>query len=234
MAALLAVVAMLATSALWPTEAAKAKSELQWKSKMVNMTVTHEATFDILVKGYDDSGDLHGTLKIGLFGEKVPMTVFNFVELCNGSKRPGGDLKFSNSVCHKLIPDMHFQCGDITTGDGSGGASAFGQTFRDENFEVGHSERGTVSMANKGPDSNGSQFFIVFRRIRSLDGKHVAFGQIVDKASLEFLDKLNEINSESPTFKPSKTIRLMDCTAHKLKKPLSITRTANAKQDRFQ
>lgn len=68
--------------------ATAAKNPLQWKSKTVNETVTAEATLEFLIKNYDDSGDLHGSIKIGLFGEKVPMTVLNFVTICNGVKRP--------------------------------------------------------------------------------------------------------------------------------------------------
>ena len=85
MAALLALV-LVATSAAM-SEAAKTQ-KLMVESKKVNETITAEATLEFLIKNYDDSGDLHGSVKIGLFGEKVPMTVLNFVSLCNGVKRP--------------------------------------------------------------------------------------------------------------------------------------------------
>merc|ERR1719239_1462922 len=101
------------------------------------------------------------------------MTVLNFQSICNGVKRPSGELAYSNTYCHRLVPDLNFQCGDVTVGDGTGGISM--------------SEKGTIAMANKGPNSNGSQFFITFRSWQYLDGYHVGFGQVVGKESLEFL-----------------------------------------------
>lgn len=238
MAASLLAVAILATSAaLGPisvAQAAKSPKPLQWKPKMVNETVTAEATLEFMIKNYDDSGDLVGTVKIGLFGNTVPMTVLNFMTLCNSVKRPTGELKFAGSYCHRLIPDMHFQCGDITTGDGNGGISIYGDVFNDENFEVGHSEKGTVSMSNRGNNTNASQFFITFRDLRNLDGRHVAFGQVIDKASLEFLEKINETPSDTHTFAPKRKIKIVDCQASNLKKPLVISRKGNWKTDTFQ
>ncbi|KAK7116123.1 peptidyl-prolyl cis-trans isomerase slr1251-like [Littorina saxatilis] len=231
MAALLAL-AVMATSSL-VSEAAKAQP-LMWQSKMVNETISAEATLEFIIKNYDDSGDLHGFVKIGLFGEKVPMTVLNFLSLCNGVKRPQGELKYGGSTCHRLITDMHVQCGDITTGDGNGGISIYGDTFNDENFDVGHSERGTISMSNRGPNTNGSQFFIIFRSMQNLDGRHVAFGQVIDKASLDFLDKLNETPTDVTTFAPKRRIKLVDCSASNLKKPLVITRRAGVQDDKFE
>merc|ERR1712025_254025 len=172
------------------------KGSVMWQSKMVNETVTAEATLDILIKNYDASGDLHGTLRVALFGETVPMTVLNFFSICNGVKRPSGELKYANTYCHRVVKDMNFQCGDVTVGDGSGGISMYGDTFNDENFDIGISEKGTFAMANKGPNSNGSQFFVTFRSWQYLDGYHVAFGQVVGKDSLEFLDKVKEIDIE--------------------------------------
>lgn len=207
---------------------------LQWQSKTVNETITAEAVLDFLIKNYDDSGDLVGSIKISLFGETVPMTVLNFVTLCNGVKRPQGELKYAGSTCHRVIPDMHFQCGDISGTDGNGGLSIYGDTFNDENFNVGHSERGTVSMSNRGPNTNGSQFFIIFRSMQNLDGRHVAFGQIIDKASLEFLDKINNVPVDKVTFSPKRTVKLVDCSATTLKKPLVITRRASVQDDKFE
>nr|UMA82676.1 venom-related protein peptidyl-prolyl isomerase [Conus ebraeus] len=228
-----ALASLVATSAVWPVaEAAKQQKPLDYKPIMVNQTVTAEATLEFTIKNFDESGDLHGTLKVGLFGEAVPMTVFNFLSICKGTKRPTGELKFSGSYCHRLIPDMHFQCGDITKGNGDGGTSIFGDKFNDENFEIGHSEKGTISMSNRGRDTNGSQFFITAREMRNLDGRHVAFGQIMDKASLDFLAKMNEVPTDKD-YKPLRTIKLVDCTANNLKKPYILKRKGNAKQDTF-
>ncbi|KAL8577993.1 hypothetical protein ACOMHN_048769 [Nucella lapillus] len=231
---LLAAAIMMTSSASFSVAGERIDyDDLPWEPNKVKETVTMEATLDIVVKNYDDSGDMHGTLKIGLFGDKVPMTVLNFVSLCNGVKRPQGELKYGGSLCHKLITDMHIQCGDITTGDGSGGTSIFGEKFDDENFEIGLSETGTIAMCNRGVHTNGSQFFIIFRSMQSLDGRHVAFGQIVEKTSLEFLRKLNELPTDTVTFAPKRKIKLVHCSAITLKKPLIITRRVAAQHDKF-
>jgi len=209
------------------------KGSVMWQSKMVNETVTAEATLDILIKNYDASGDLHGTLRVALFGETVPMTVLNFFSICNGVKRPSGELKYANTYCHRVVKDMNFQCGDVTVGDGSGGISMYGDTFNDENFDIGISEKGTFAMANKGPNSNGSQFFVTFRSWQYLDGYHVAFGQVVGKDSLEFLDKVKEIDIEEDGMTPRKKIKIVDCQAKDVKK-YKIQRRSAVSADSFE
>jgi len=209
------------------------KGSVMWQSKMVNETVTAEATLDILIKNYDASGDLHGTLRVALFGETVPMTVLNFFSICNGVKRPSGELKYANTYCHRVVKDMNFQCGDVTVGDGSGGISMYGDTFNDENFDIGISEKGTFAMANKGPNSNGSQFFVTFRSWQYLDGYHVAFGQVVGKDSLEFLDKVKEIDIEEDGMTPRKKIKIVDCQAKDVKK-YKIQRRSAVSEDSFE
>jgi len=208
------------------------KTVVQWQSKKVNETVTSEATIDILVKSFKGGDDLHGTLRIALFGDTVPMTVLNFFSICNGVKRPAGELKYAGTFCHRLIPSLNFQCGDVTVGDGTGGISMYGNTFDDENFEVGISEKGTLAMANKGVDSNGSQFFVTFRSWQYLDGFHVAFGQVVGKESLELLDKIGEIETEDDGHTPKRKIKIIDCQAKEVKK-YKIQRRASVKEDKF-
>jgi len=210
----------------------KKAEPIKWQSNKVNETVTVEATMDVLIKNYDAEGDLHGSLRIALFGETVPMTVLNFQSICNGVKRPSGELAYSNTYCHRLVPDLNFQCGDVTVGDGTGGISMYGDTFNDENFDVGMSEKGTIAMANKGPNSNGSQFFITFRSWQYLDGYHVGFGQVVGKESLEFLAKMNEIPVEDDGMTPKRKIKIVDCQAKEVKK-YKIQRRAAAHEDSF-
>ncbi|XP_059160152.1 uncharacterized protein LOC131943868 [Physella acuta] len=228
-ACLLTAVLALAVSIV---AAADKKEECQWQSVKVNETVTAEVTLDILVKNYDASGDLHGTLRIALFGETVPMTVLNFFSICNGVKRPSGELKYANTYCHRFIKDLNFQCGDTTTGDGSGGISMYGDTFNDENFNIGISEKGTIAMANRGPNTNGSQFFITFRSWQFLDNMHVGFGQVVGKESLDFLDKLAEIDVEDDGLTPKKRVKIVDCQAKDVKK-YKIQRRASVNDDKF-
>ena len=99
------------------------------------------------------------------------------------------------------------QGGDFTTGDGRGGESIYGNKFEDENFQNKHTGRGVLSMANAGPGTNGSQFFLCFVKTPHLDGKHVVFGQVTD--GMDVLDKLEAVGSQ--TGKTSQVVQVADC-----------------------
>ncbi|MFZ0791469.1 MAG: peptidylprolyl isomerase [Chromatiaceae bacterium] len=139
-----------------------------------------------------------GTLTLELFADVVPKTAENFRALCTGEKgmgKSGKPLSYAGSPFHRIIPGFMIQGGDFTRGNGTGGESIYGEKFADENFTLKHGGAGTLSMANSGPNTNGSQFFITVAETPWLDGKHVVFGKVVD--GMDLLKKMEEQGSRS-------------------------------------
>ena len=109
----------------------------------------------------------------------------------------GKPLHFKNCAFHRVIPQFMLQGGDFTAGNGTGGESIYGAKFADENFKLKHTKPGQLSMANAGPNTNGSQFFITTIVTSWLDGKHVVFGEVADAASLDVVRAVEAVGSQS-------------------------------------
>ncbi|XP_055451187.1 peptidyl-prolyl cis-trans isomerase A-like [Psammomys obesus] len=152
---------------------------------MVNPTVFFNIEAD---------GQPLGHIFFELFADKVPKTAENFRALSTGEKGFG----YKGSSCHRIIPGFMCQGGDFTRHNVAGGTSIYGEKFEDENFKLKHTGPGILSMANAGPNTNGSQFSICTAKTEGLVGKHVVFGKVKDGMNIvEAMERFGSRNGKT-------------------------------------
>lgn len=173
--------------------------------------ITHTVYFDVQIGNSKSSG----RIVMGLFGATVPRTVENFRLLCMGTEsKDGKQLGYKGSKFHRIIPRFMCQGGDFTDHNGTGGMSIYGRNFEDENFKLSHVAPFYLSMANAGPNTNGSQFFITTVTTPWLDGKHVVFGKVLD--GQDVVQKMEKCGQRSG--QPRVSVTIVDCGEYKPQK----------------
>lgn len=171
--------------------------------------VNPKAYFDITI-----GGSSKGRIVFEVYKDVVPKTAENFLKLCEGNAgmaktKPDVPLSYKGSIFHRVIKDFMCQFGDFTNFDGTGGESIYGEKFEDENFQLKHDKPFLLSMANAGPNTNGSQAFITCVPTPHLDGKHVVFGEVIQgKRIVRLIEKQQ---TEDGTDKPMRDVKIDDC-----------------------
>ncbi|WRX10039.1 Tetratricopeptide repeat 1 - like 3 [Theobroma cacao] len=157
-------------------------------------------------------GELEGRIVVELYKDVVPKTAENFRALCTGEKGIGpstaASLHYKGVRFHRIIRGFMIQGGDISAGDGTGGECIYGLKFEDENFELKHERKGMLSMANTGPNTNGSQFFITTTRTSYLDGRHVVFGKVIK--GMGVVRSIEHVATEDGDY-PTQEVIIADC-----------------------
>ena len=170
--------------------------------------VTHQVALTIAV----DGKELEEKIVLGLFGEDTPKTAENFRVLCLEKRQSTVSqhtLSYVGSSFHRIIPNFMIQGGDFTNHNGTGGMSIYGNKFADENFQKKHDKKGLLSMANAGPNTNGSQFFLTFVECPWLNGAHCVFGECLN--DIKDVTQFEKLGSKDG--KPNTKIEIVNCGA---------------------
>ncbi|XP_058056273.1 uncharacterized protein LOC131207667 [Anopheles bellator] len=178
------------------------------------------ATFKVTSQVYMDvsiDGEMIGRVIIGMFGEEAPKTVANFRKLCTDHV---DEFTYRGSRFHRVIPKFMVQGGDVVSGDGHGAISIYGKYFDDENLNINHSCSGLIAMANRGPNTNGCQFYITTMPAPWLDGKHTVFGKVLDGQGI--VHKVEQVKTDTDDY-PVKQVIIEDCGDHPMNAEFTVS-----------
>lgn len=162
--------------------------------------------FDIEIGKDGEEGHEKGRVVMELFSKTVPKTAENFRMLCTGEK--GAPMHYKGNKFHRVIKGFMMQGGDTTAGNGTGGMSIYGRQFDDEGVWYPHTHSGVLSMANSGPNTNGSQFFICYGQTPHLDGKHTVYGRVI--SGMLICNQAAEVKTGAQD-KPLLDVEIVDC-----------------------
>ncbi|XP_059179354.1 peptidyl-prolyl cis-trans isomerase B-like [Physella acuta] len=185
-----------------------------------SLTVTEEIWFDLRIQDYyGPDEDFTGRVTIGCFGKLTPITCLNFVSLAKGYKKGRSTMSYKNTKVQTIVRDFMIQMGDVRTKHESGN-SIFGNNFQDESFAISHNHAGWVGMANFGPDTNGSQFYVLLRSARWLDGRYVIFGKVL--SGMDTIEKIG-LEETDKSQNPIRPVTIDDCGVVGLTDPYTLT-----------
>eukprot|EP00485_Elphidium_margaritaceum_P008363 CAMPEP_0202690696 /NCGR_PEP_ID=MMETSP1385-20130828/5613_1 /ASSEMBLY_ACC=CAM_ASM_000861 /TAXON_ID=933848 /ORGANISM="Elphidium margaritaceum" /LENGTH=220 /DNA_ID=CAMNT_0049345981 /DNA_START=11 /DNA_END=670 /DNA_ORIENTATION=+ len=183
------------------------KANVSKEKKLKPLSLIREKKNEVVWMDLSVDGDDSQRIEIVIFSGIVKKTAANFVAFCTGKNKLKKSYK--GTCFHRMIPGFMLQGGDIENGDGTGSISIYGEQFVDENFKIKHCQY-VLSMANAGPNTNGSQFFICTDECAHLDDKHVVFGYIADKKSQKIIDQIEEDGS-SLDGTPQAEVKIVKC-----------------------